>query len=51
MHQNKDILDTFILIVEILYVSKANSENVSSFSFSFSFFEVVAGQVWLGEED
>ena len=49
MHQNKDILDTFILIVEILYVSKANSENVSSISFSF--FEVVAGQVWLGEED
>ena len=47
MHWNKDILDTFILIVEILYVSKANSENVSS----FSFFEVMAGQVWLGEED
>ena len=47
MHWNKDILDTFILIVEIL--SKANSENVSSISFSF--FEVVAGQVWLGEED
>ena len=41
MNWNKDMFHIFILLVELLHIAKVNSENVSS----FSFFEVVAGQV------